>query len=83
MTHDGVLKGLNWSDKTLLADTIYEQVNALLSATGEELHQTPRRPDVRMILQNTRVRLLNFTTLEITLATIRRKCLVLERKLLL
>jgi hypothetical protein len=43
---------LNWRAKTLQADQIWAQVKAILEAQGLSLPQTPRRPDVRMILKN-------------------------------
>jgi hypothetical protein len=45
-------KGLTWQDKTLLADEIYAQLQSLLGTQNIELPTTPRRPDVRMILNN-------------------------------
>jgi hypothetical protein len=44
--------GLKWQDKTLFADEVYEQLQGLLGTQNVELPQTPRRPDVRMILKN-------------------------------
>lgn len=41
-----------WSQKTLAADDIWAQVKTALEAVGQELPKTPRRPDVRMILNN-------------------------------
>lgn len=37
----------------MAADAIYLQLYATLQASGEELHDTPRRPDVRIIAENT------------------------------
>lgn len=41
-----------WTDKILDADSIWSQVKALLTSQNLELPQTPRRPDVRLILDN-------------------------------
>lgn len=44
--------GQSWSQKVLAADNIWRQVKQALEAAGQELPKTPRRPDVRMILNN-------------------------------
>lgn len=41
-----------WSQKVLAADNIWAQVKEALEDAGVELPKTPRRPDVRMILNN-------------------------------
>ena len=42
----------SWQDKVLDADSIWAQVKQALDAKGLELPKTPRRPDVRLILDN-------------------------------
>lgn len=42
----------SWPDKVLRGDDILQQVTALLAAHGKTLPQTPRRPDVRLIVEN-------------------------------
>lgn len=42
-----------WNQKVLEADKIYAQVQKVLESTGKELPQTLRRPDIRLILENT------------------------------
>lgn len=44
--------GQTWSQKVLAADNIWAQVKETLVNAGVELPKTPRRPDVRMILNN-------------------------------
>ena len=41
-----------WRDKVIDADSIWSQVKNILAARGLELPETPRRPDVRLILDN-------------------------------
>lgn len=45
--------GQTWSQKVFEADKIWSQVEAALNDAGLELPKTPRRPDVRIILNNT------------------------------
>lgn len=42
----------SWQDKVLEADGIWAQVKELLDEAGASLPQTPRRPDVRLIVAN-------------------------------
>ena len=42
----------SWKEKVLDADRIWNQVDGVLKSNGLELPGTPRRPDVRMILEN-------------------------------
>lgn len=44
--------GQTWSQKVFAADEIWTQVKDALNNVGVELPKTPRRPDVRMILNN-------------------------------
>jgi hypothetical protein len=44
--------GQSWQDKVLEGDALWAQVKAALDAAGQTLPQTPRRPDVRLILNN-------------------------------
>jgi hypothetical protein len=44
--------GQAWQDKVVEGDRIWGQVKAMLDAQGLSLPQTPRRPDVRMIVSN-------------------------------
>lgn len=44
--------GQTWSQKVLEADEIYMQVKNILAAEGKELPASPRRPDVRLIINN-------------------------------
>lgn len=41
-----------WSQKVFVADNVWAQVKKALHNAGVELPKTPRRPDVRMILNN-------------------------------
>jgi len=41
-----------WRDKVIDADSIWSQVKNILQSRGLELPETPRRPDVRLILDN-------------------------------
>lgn len=43
----------SWAEKVYEADNIWSQVRAVLSANNEKMPQTLRRPDVRMIINNT------------------------------
>lgn len=45
--------GQTWSQKVFEADHIWTQLEQALKNAGAELPKTPRRPDVRMILNNT------------------------------
>jgi len=45
-------KGQSWSEKVLAADAIWAQLKDALAGQGLSLPATPRRPDVRMILNN-------------------------------
>jgi hypothetical protein len=42
----------NWQEKVHEGDAIWTQVRDILSAANKTLPETPRRPDVRMIIQN-------------------------------
>jgi hypothetical protein len=42
----------SWSEKTFQADKIWQQVKDALAKTGATLAPTPRRPDVRLIVNN-------------------------------
>lgn len=44
--------GQSWQDKVVEGDAIWAQVKALLDTHGISLPQTPRRPDVRLIVSN-------------------------------
>ena len=44
--------GKSWQDKVLDADKIWNQIKIMLSAQSLQLPQTPRRPDVRLIINN-------------------------------
>ncbi len=44
--------GKSWHDKVLEADDLWAQVGRLLATQSVTLPQTPRRPDVRMIVNN-------------------------------
>ena len=51
--HDPAFTGpQNWSEKVFQADIIWEQVKTALAQTNTTLAPTPRRPDVRMIINN-------------------------------
>lgn len=43
----------SWTDKVIKADDLWAQVQDILKSQGQDLPQTPRRPDVRLILDNT------------------------------
>jgi hypothetical protein len=49
---NGFGPGQAWQDKVLEGDALWAQVKAMLGAQALSLPQTPRRPDVRMILNN-------------------------------
>ncbi|MFN7113412.1 MAG: hypothetical protein ACK4PK_03540 [Alphaproteobacteria bacterium] len=49
---NGFGPGQSWQDKVLEGDAIWAQVKSMLDAQGLSLPQTPRRPDVRMIVSN-------------------------------
>lgn len=44
--------GKVWEDKVLDADVIWQQIKAMLAGQDVQLPQTPRRPDVRLIVDN-------------------------------
>lgn len=44
--------GQSWQDKVVEGDKIWAQVKNMLDAQGASLPQTPRRPDVRLIVSN-------------------------------
>jgi len=44
--------GQSWQDKVVEGDYIWSQVKAMLDTHGLTLPQTPRRPDVRLIVSN-------------------------------
>jgi len=41
-----------WEDKVLDADIIWQQIKAMLASQSAQLPKTPRRPDVRLIINN-------------------------------
>jgi len=45
-------KAQSWQEKVLNADKIWAQVKYILQSNGLDLPKTPRRPDVRIILNN-------------------------------
>lgn len=45
--------GKTWTQKVMLADEIWSQLSDLLKKEKLSLPKTPRRPDVRLILNNT------------------------------
>ncbi len=47
-----VFAGKSWQDKVIDADALWAQISAALAAQGRDLPETPRRPDVRLIVQN-------------------------------
>ena len=47
-----VFAGKSWQDKVIDADALWAQISTALAAQGRELPATPRRPDVRLIVQN-------------------------------
>lgn len=47
-----VFAGKSWQDKVLDADALWAQIASALAAQGRELPATPRRPDVRLIVDN-------------------------------
>ncbi len=49
---NGFGPGQSWQDKVVEADAIWVQVKSLLDTHGVSLPQTPRRPDVRLIVSN-------------------------------
>tara|TARA_R110002124_G_scaffold149220_1_gene315038 strand:- start:180886 stop:181758 length:873 start_codon:yes stop_codon:yes gene_type:complete len=49
-----------WSQRVLNADEIYAQIEDALQTAGKSLPQTPRRPDIRLILDNDTGQELNF-----------------------
>ena len=49
---NGFGPGQSWQDKVVEGDAIWAQVKALLDTHGHTLPQTPRRPDVRLIVSN-------------------------------
>lgn len=52
MENKAVSQRVSWNEKVLRADSIWSQVKNILDQHGLELPQTPRRPDVRLILNN-------------------------------
>lgn len=50
----------SWTDKVIKADDLWAQVQAILKSKNQTLPQTPRRPDVRLILDNTTGREVQF-----------------------
>lgn len=42
----------SWAEKILSADSIYAQIKHAVEQAGIELPKTPRRPDVRLIVEN-------------------------------
>lgn len=52
--------GQTWSQKVFEADHIWAQVEQALKNAGAELPKTPRRPDIRIILNNTTGKTLQF-----------------------
>ncbi len=49
---NGFGPGQSWQDKVVEGDAIWAQVKSLLDTHGISLPQTPRRPDVRLIVSN-------------------------------
>lgn len=47
-----VFAGKSWQDKVLDADALWAQIETALAAQGRALPATPRRPDVRLIVEN-------------------------------
>lgn len=52
--------GQSWGEKVLEADKIWAQVKSALDEAGLSLPTTPRRPDIRMILDNNTGKQLSF-----------------------
>lgn len=50
----------SWPEKVFSADSFWAQVEQMLTTNGKELPTTARRPDVRMVLQNTSDTTANF-----------------------
>jgi len=45
--------GQSWTDQVLDADKIWDQVKSLLDTDNATLPKTPRKPDLRLIIENT------------------------------
>ncbi len=45
--------GVTWAERVVKADHVWQQIEAMLKAGGHELPAIPRRPDVRLIIENT------------------------------
>lgn len=48
----GFGSGQSWQDKVVEGDALWTQVKSMLDAQGTSLPETPRRPDVRLIVSN-------------------------------
>ena len=44
--------GKSWAERVVLADGVWRQIAGLMHAGAHELPTTPRRPDLRLILNN-------------------------------
>jgi hypothetical protein len=51
-TFNAFSEGKGWKDKVVEADSIWLQINSALAEKNVVLPQTPRRPDVRLIINN-------------------------------
>lgn len=51
-TFNGAARKKTWQDKVIEADKIWNQVKEMLAGHGLQLPETPRRPDVRLIINN-------------------------------
>ena len=51
----------NWVDKVHMGDTIADQVKYVFEKNGYELEATPRRPDVRLVINNISGQTFNFS----------------------
>lgn len=52
MTQTNTQPRKSWAEKVLSADSIYSQIKQAAEQAGIELPKTPRRPDVRLIVEN-------------------------------
>lgn len=44
--------GRGWDEKAILGDCLWQQVSDILNEHKIEMPETPRKPDVRLILNN-------------------------------
>jgi hypothetical protein len=51
-TFNGINNRQSWQDKVVEADALWAQVKSALETAGRNLPATPRRPDVRLIVDN-------------------------------